>query len=44
MYLSKVEIKGRVVCIHNEDGEFAYLVPKWMMREFIKEKIHTKED
>lgn len=44
MYLDKVEIKGRVVVIHNEDGQFAYLVPKWMMNDFLKEKINEKRD
>ena len=39
-FLSKVEIKGIVVAIHNEDGEFSYLVPDWMMKRFLKEKIN----
>ena len=32
-FLSRVEIKGHVITIHNEDGIVAHLVPDWMMND-----------
>jgi hypothetical protein len=39
VYFDKIGIDGSTVTVHDEDGVVGHLIPDWMLRQIVREKL-----